>query len=123
MQPRPNAVSIVCTDRFRSLDFYQNVLDAQLLSGDYPVTCPWLQIGQLTITLVENTNRPSGLDFSSQAMATLVIFTDDIESLSHRALEQNVHIVEPLDEANTTFLMADPDGIYIEVMARMDGET
>ncbi|MCA9078163.1 MAG: VOC family protein [Planctomycetaceae bacterium] len=95
--------------------FYRKVLGAELLQGDDPITCPWLQLGGLTITLLENTDRSSQLSFSEQAMATLLVFTDDISGAFDRATRWGARVIEPLVEGNANFLIADPDGIYIEV--------
>lgn len=117
MTQRPrNAICIVCTDRFRSIDFYCKALGAKLLSGDYPVTCPWLRLGSLTLTLLENTDKVSPLEFSEHAMATLSLQVRDLGAAFARATKHGARVVEPPDEGGITFLIADPDGIFIEVM-------
>ena len=114
-KPR-NAVCIVCTDRRRSVDFYRNAFGAELLDGDPSFSCPWLQLGSLTITLLENAAKPSSLDFSDQAMATLLIEVDDLDAAFIRAVDHGARVISPPDEGGITFMVADPDGIFIEVM-------
>ncbi len=111
-----NAVCIVCTDRWRSMDFYRQAFGAELLSRDWPITCPWLRIGDLTITLVENTERISPLEFSEHAMATLLLQVDDLNATFLQATKHGARVIEPPDEGGVTFMVADPDGIIIEVM-------
>lgn len=112
-----NAVSIICTDRRRSLDFYQQAFGATLLAGagDGVLLCPWLQLGDLTIHLLENTDRPCQLEYSEQAMATLLICVEDLQAAFEKATAAGAAVIEPPDEARTTCLIADPDGIPIEL--------
>ncbi len=58
------------------------------------VACPWLQLGNLTITLVENADRESPLDFSEHAMATL-LQVDDLAVAYDRATKHGARVIEP----------------------------
>jgi uncharacterized glyoxalase superfamily protein PhnB len=98
------------------MDFYREAFGAELLSQDTPVTCPWLRIGDLTITLVENTERISPLESSEHAMATLLLRVDDVNAAFLRATKHGARVIQPPDKGGVTFMVADPDGIIIEVM-------
>ncbi len=97
------------------MDFYCEAFGAELLSTDTPITCPWLRIGDLTITLLENTERPSPLEFSEHAMATLLLQVDDLNGAFLRATKQGARVIEPPHDGGFSFIVADPDGIIIEI--------
>ncbi len=114
-QPR-NAVCIQCTDRIRSLDFYRDVLGATLLPGDSTITCPWLQLGDLTLTLFAIADCESDEEDSATAKATLLLQVDDVSNVFRRAKDYSARIVVPPNDDFMTFTLADPDGILIEIM-------
>ena len=98
------------------MEFYRDALGAELLPGaETMILCPWLMLGNLVITLLENTERKSDLDYSQQAMATLMLQVNDLNAAFERAVKHGARVIEPPDEGGVTFLIADPDGIFIEV--------
>ena len=110
-----NAVSVVCTDYRRSLDFYLNALGAEITNFDTG-TCPWVRIGDLNITLLGNTDTPSNLGHSETAMAMLFLQVDDLSDSFDRAVKHGATVVDALAPDGVHFTIADPDGIIIEVM-------
>lgn len=111
-----NAVCISCTDRVRTENFYQDVLGATVVRGDEP-TCRWFRIGDATITVVPNAERPMPREiFPEQAMAYLMLETDDLEAAREHCREHGVPIVEWHEEQ--FMIVEDPDGLPIEVWQR-----
>ncbi len=78
--------------------------------------CPWLRIGDLLITLVPNTDRPSPLQHSEQAMVTLLLVVDDLHAAYGQAIDHGAKPIDPPQPDGVNFIVADPDGIIIEVM-------
>ncbi|MEZ6130365.1 MAG: VOC family protein [Planctomycetaceae bacterium] len=117
-----NAMCIVCTDHWRSLEFYRDAFGAEVISREMG-TCPWLRIGDLAITLLANTDKPSELEHSEQAMAMIFLQVDDLHAAYHRAVKHGAKAIDPPQSDDVHFVVADPDGIIIEVMqAEMDTE-
>ena len=106
---------VVCTDHQRSADFYRDAFGAEIIPGEAG-TCPWLRIGDLAITLLANTDRPSRLDYCEQAMALIFLQTDDIQAAYDRAVAQGAKPIEALQPDGINFIVSDPDGVIIEVM-------
>jgi uncharacterized glyoxalase superfamily protein PhnB len=98
------------------MDFYRDAFGAELLPGDTPITCPCLQLGNLTLTLLQNTDKESPLEFSQHAMITLLLEVDDLKAAFDRAIKCGARVIEPPDAGGVTFMVSDPDGIIIEVM-------
>jgi catechol 2,3-dioxygenase-like lactoylglutathione lyase family enzyme len=116
MTSRPrNALCIVCTDQRRTFEFYRDAFGADPIPGEVG-TCTWLRIGELPITLLANTDHPSRLDFCEHAMATIFLQSDDIHSAYERAIAHGARTIDPLQPDGVNFIVADPDGIIIEVM-------
>ena len=116
MTTRPrNAVCIICTDHWRSLEFYRDAFNAEVIPGEVG-TCPWLKIGDLPITLVPNTDQPSRLEHSEHAMAVLFLQVDDLHAAYQQAIEHGANPIDPPRPDGIHFLVADPDGVIIEVM-------
>lgn len=113
--PPRNALCIVCTDQRRTLAFYRDAFGAEVIPGEIG-TCAWLRIGELPITLLANTDKPSRLNFCEQAMALVFIQSDDILAAYKRAIAHGARPIAPLQPDGVTFMVADPDGIIIEVM-------
>ncbi len=116
MTSRPrNALCIVCTDLRRTLDFYREAFGAELFPGEVG-TCAWLRIGDLPITLLANTDTPSPLGYCEHAMAMIFLQSDDIQTAYKRAIAHGARPMDPLQLDGVSFIVADPDGILIEVM-------
>ena len=110
-----NAMCIVCTDHWRSLEFYRDAFNAEIIAGDVG-TCPWLLIGDLPITLLANTEFPSNLQHSERAMAMLFLQVDDLDAAYDQAVKHGATPIEPPQSNGVHFIVADPDGIIIEVV-------
>ena len=81
-QQRPSfevkALTIVCTDRWRSDRFYTEVLGAVALAGE--IGCRWYQLGSFTITLMPNAAGPSPANFGEHSLNMLYLEVEDLES-------------------------------------------
>lgn len=111
------AITIACTDRKRSEDFYCKVLGAKPVAGDLG-TCSWFELGALTITIMPNAEERSPAEFPTHAMPILWLEVADLEAAHDHLLQHNVRI----DEVHEgEFLMAqDPDGLPIEIWQTSD---
>jgi hypothetical protein len=87
--PRPSiyfkALTVVCTDRWRSDRFYTEVLGAINISRE--ITCQWYRLGDLTFTLVPNAYKNNPADFRQDALNMLYLDVDDLE-LAQRHFEK-----------------------------------
>lgn len=110
-----NAVCLVCTDHQRSLKFYRDAFGAKVIPGEAG-SCPWLRIGDLAITLFANTDKPSHLEYSQQAMAMIFLQVDDLRAAFKRAIKFGATPIEEPEVNGVHFVVADPDGIIIEVL-------
>lgn len=107
------SVTIACTDRARSEQFYAGVLGAILIPGD-GYGCPWYQLGSLTISLMPNAEHKSPATFPEHAMPVLWLEVDDIK-LAHEHLKKaGTPIIQAPDD-DMFMLIADPDGLVIEI--------
>ncbi|MFH5802552.1 VOC family protein [Alienimonas sp. DA493] len=112
---RGNAVCLICTDHRRTATFYRAAFGAVDLPGD-GFGCPWLRVGGLTLTLLPNAVRPAPAPSVERAGATLLLRDADVRAAFDRAVAAGAAVVEPPDEDATHCLVADPDGVLIEVM-------
>lgn len=110
-----NALCIICTDHRRSLEFYRDAFNAEVIPGDVG-TCPWLRIGDLPITLVPNADTKSAVEHSEHAMATLLLQVDDLHAAYAQAIKFGAQPVDPPHAEVDSFIVTDPDGTFIEVM-------
>ena len=110
------SVTIACTDRQRSEQFYVGVLGAVAIPGD-GYGCPWFRLGSLVISLMENAEQPSASTFPDHAMALLWLDVDDIQQAHEQLMNSGVSILQsPADDL--FMLIADPDGLVIEIWQR-----
>lgn len=91
---RGKSVTIVCTDMDRSERFYSHLLGAEPKPFE-PGTCRWLQLGALTLSLMPNAEERNDV------------------AAARTFLAMNSAPVEEIDDQ--TFLVADPDGLMIEI--------
>ncbi len=110
------SVTIACTDRRRSERFYAQVLGATPLPGDGH-GCPWYRLGELTISLMPNAEHPSPARFPDHAMPMLWLTVDDLQAAHRRLRDAGCTIVQAPDD-DLMMLVADPDGLIIEIWAR-----
>ena len=123
MNPRPrNAICIVCTDHWKSLEFYRDAFGAEVIPGE-PGTCPWLRIGDLPITLLANTDRRTELKHSEQAMAMILLQVHDLHAAYEQAIRYGAKPIDPPQTDGVHFVVTDPDGIVIEVLQADDNQT
>lgn len=106
------AITIACTDRERSEDFYCKVLGAKPIAGEEG-TCAWFELGALTITILPNAEEASPAEFPTHAMPILWLETTDLKAARAHLRRHKI----PIDEFHDgEFLMArDPDGLPIEI--------
>ncbi len=114
------AVTIACTDLARSVRFYEQVLGAVREPRD-GYGCPWFRLGPLSITLLPNATAASPAKFPDHSMAMLWVETDDLAAAARRFAEFGVSVLEEGD--GQWMMIADPDGIVIEVWQAESGES
>lgn len=112
------AVTIACTDRDRSAAFYERVLGAVPIPERCDVGCHWYRLGSLVLSLMPAAEARSPASFPAHAMAMLWLEVDDLAGAYRHLADANVQIVEPPN--GPYMLIADPDGLIIEVWQRDD---
>ena len=117
-QFRGKAVTIACTNRRASERFYEEVLGARILPGDYQGACPSYQLGSLVLTLMPSAIERSPAVMPTHAMAMLWLEVDDLQAAFERCVRFGVEVIEPPHAEPLFMLIADPDGIVIEVWQR-----
>jgi catechol-2,3-dioxygenase len=114
-RPKPSfdvrALSLVCSDRWRSHHFYAEVLGAVALPGEG--LCLWYRLGSFTITLVPNASGRSPARFGEHPLNMLFLEVDDLEMAIAHFERHKVEVVTPSD--GQMMVIADPDGLPIEV--------
>lgn len=105
------ALTIICTDRWRSHDFYTQVLGATILPRD--ISCHWYQLGNLTFTLVPNAAKENSADFAQEALNMIYLEVDDIDVAEKHFSKNKVGVVQPSD--GQMMVIIDPDGLPIEI--------
>jgi predicted enzyme related to lactoylglutathione lyase len=115
---RPKAIVIACTDHHRSAQFYAGVLGAVLIPGD-GYGCPWFRMGPWQLSLVPNATASSTGLLPAHAATILMMEVNDLETAHRFCVQLGVEIIEPPN--GISMLIADPDGLQIEVW-QADGE-
>ncbi len=110
---RPKALTIACTDLARSRRFHEEVLGASLDPRDGS-GCPWYWLGSWSITLMPNAAERSPAGFPTHAMPILWLEVDDLDAAARRFARYDVDVVTSSD--GLFMLIADPDGLVIEVV-------
>ena len=82
---RGRSITIACTDKARSVRFYQELLGAEPLPDSEGYGCPWFQLGTITFSLLPNASEPCPVRFPVHAGTMLWLETDDLEA-AHRHL-------------------------------------
>jgi catechol 2,3-dioxygenase-like lactoylglutathione lyase family enzyme len=111
------AVVVSCTDVERSSRFYCEVLGAVPDPDVDPGTCPWFMLGGLRLSLMPNASEPADTS-PEQAAVSLWLEVDDLAAASRAFKKKGVTFLQPSD--GMLAIMADPDGIVIEVWQRDD---
>ena len=105
------ALTVVCTDPWRSDRFYTEVLGAVALPGD--LGCRWYRLGSFTVTLMPNAVERSPAKFGEHTMTMLYLEVDDLEAARRHFAQHQVEVIVPSD--GQMIVIADPDGLPIEV--------
>lgn len=108
------AVTIVCTDRWKSEGFYQKVLGAEIVEGD--ITCRWYRLGNLALTLVPNACDHTTAEFGEDALTMLLLEVDDLAAAEQHFAENDVEVLQPSD--GEMMIILDPDDLPIEIWQR-----
>jgi catechol 2,3-dioxygenase-like lactoylglutathione lyase family enzyme len=109
---RGKAITISCTDKERSEQFYRDLLGAELLPGD-GYGCPWYRLGALTFSLLPNASEPCPMKFPTDAGMMLWLEVDDLEAAHHHLVQSGVPIVNL--HKGVCMYVSDPDGLLIEI--------
>ena len=115
------SVTISCTDCERTEHFYVDVLGATPIPGD-AYGCPWYRLGSLVISLVPNAEQTSPARFPEHAMPILWLEVDNIREAHEHLKNEGASILQAPDDG-MCMLIADPDGLLIEVWQREAGAT
>jgi catechol 2,3-dioxygenase-like lactoylglutathione lyase family enzyme len=116
---RAKVLTIACTDLKKSERFYKTVLGAQVMPTDDGIGCPWYRLGPLAITLMPNATERSPATLPTHAMPILWLEVDDLAAAAERFVRHKVEVVDPGD--GQFMMVADPDGLIIEVWQAEDG--
>lgn len=73
---RGRSITIVCTDKERSLHFYRDILGADSIPEDEGYGCPWLRLGKVTLSLMPNASSPCPMEFPKDSGTMLWLETD-----------------------------------------------
>ena len=114
------SVTIVYTDLARTEHVYADVLGTEPIPTD-GYGCSWYRLGTLIISLMPNAKQPNPAAFPEHAMPMLWLEVDDIEAAYEHLQHAGTSIIQPLD-GDAFMLIADPDGLVIEIWQRDDGE-
>jgi len=106
------ALTIACSDKHASDQFYRVVLGAEPLPTDNGVGY-WYRLGTLDITLLTNASEPSPAEFPTHAMPILWLEVDDLDLAKAHFARHKVPVIDPGD--GQFMLITDPDRIVIEV--------
>ena len=119
MLVRPKAFVISCTDHHLSARFYEGVLGAVRMPGD-GYGCPWFQLGPWELSLMPNATESSSGLFPAHAATMLMVEVDNLEAAHLFCVEAGASIIEPPN--GLYMIIADPDGLQIEVWQADDGD-
>lgn len=120
---RPKALVISCRDHHRSAKFYEGVLGAVRLPGEGSdgYGCPWFRLGPWELSLMPNATEGSAGLLPAHAATMLMLEVDDLQAAHRYCLRVGVEMVEPPN--GLYMVIADPDGLQIEVWQVADEET
>lgn len=108
---RIRAVAIACTDQKRSERFYERILGARRQPRDGS-GCAWFRLGELTLSLMPNATEPSPSKFPTHAMPIIWM---EVVDLAEARRHLNRHKVPILEDEVQYLMVADPDGLLIEI--------
>lgn len=109
---RGKAVTIICSDKQKSVHFYMIVLGSEPLPGEN-LTCPWFRLGEITFNLMPNAVETGQVNSVDVAGTMLWLEVEDLAA-SHQYFENNLVPVMEYEE-ELYLVIADPDGLLIEI--------
>ena len=107
------SITIACTDKARSVRFYQELLGAEPPPDAEGCGCPWFRLGALTFSLLPNASEPCPVRFPAHAGTMLWLEVDDLRAARDHLAAHGVP-VENYHEGECMYI-TDPDGLLIEV--------
>ena len=117
---RGKAITVACTDKARSQQFYEDLLGAELLPGD-GYGCPWYRLGSLTLSLLPNASEPCPVSFPTHAGTMFWLEVDDLGAARHHLVQNGVPVVAWHE--GEFMIVTHPDGLLIEIwQAQPDSE-
>jgi catechol 2,3-dioxygenase-like lactoylglutathione lyase family enzyme len=109
------AITIHCTDLDRSDRFYRAILGGEFVPADGGFQRRY-RFGTWELILLPNAEAVSPATFPTHAMPLLWLEVADLPAAVAWLTQHQVTIVDPGDDQS--LMIADPDGIVIEVWAR-----
>jgi catechol 2,3-dioxygenase-like lactoylglutathione lyase family enzyme len=109
---RFKALTVACSDLARSRRFYRTVLGAAVVQTPDGIGCPWFRLGSFVFTLMPAAAAPSPAAYMTQAAYMLWLEVADLAAARARFARHQVRVVEDHEES---LVIADPDGLLIEV--------
>lgn len=126
MKFREGEVNIICTNIDRSLAFYREVLGFRIMEEERGAVR--LALGRMVLLLLPVAGHPApDAPYCSRAEISFDLETDDLDTAAQHFLTHHVEFAKPWEPGADSFVVADPDGLRIEVVcgrqtARAHGE-
>mgnify|MGYP001210126244 CR=1 FL=1 len=113
---RAGEINIVCTDLPRSLRFYRDILGFEEVGEDegaVRISCGTVHFLLLPVA----SERAVGTSYCQRAEISFDLRTDDLKAAAIHLQTREVVFEEPWVEGNDFFVIEDPDGLRIEIVA------
>ena len=115
---RFKALTVACSDLARSRRFYQTVLGAVPVKTPDGIGCPWFRLGSFVFTLMPGAGAPSPAEYMTHAAYVPWLEVEDLAAARQRFARYKVAVIEDHEES---MVIADPDGLLIEVWQASGG--
>jgi catechol 2,3-dioxygenase-like lactoylglutathione lyase family enzyme len=114
MEFRPGEINIICSNLDRSVAFYTEVLDFQMLEREEPFA--HLMCGAQSFLLLAVTNPKDAPPYCSEPTISVDLYVDDIDAAVAHFEEMQVTIAREYDPEQKSIFIRDPDGLVFEVI-------
>jgi catechol 2,3-dioxygenase-like lactoylglutathione lyase family enzyme len=114
MEFRPGEINILCSDLDRSVRFYTDVFDFQLLEQEAPFA--HMMCGPQSFLLLAITPAKEAVPYCSEPSFSIDLYVDDIEAAVSHFKDKNVTVAREYDPEQKSIFVRDPDGLVFEVI-------